>query len=84
MEKHIVGATAGRDRLIHVRFSDLTTKVVDVAPLLSGPAFAILRDDDRSFRALHVDPVLRTVCWPGELDLAPETLAALPDVGVSA
>jgi hypothetical protein len=37
--------------------------------------------DDKTFAQLYVDPELHTVCWPGNIDLAPELFEDLPDVG---
>lgn len=76
----ILAAAAAGSRRIALTFADGTQKTVDVRPLLKGPAFSRLAVDDGLFAQLYVDPVLRTVCWPGGLDLAPEALAALADV----
>jgi hypothetical protein len=46
-------------------------KVFDVKPYLKRGVFARLQDVDL-FKQAYVS--LDTVCWPGELDIAPETL----------
>jgi hypothetical protein len=46
-------------------------KVFDVKPYLNRGVFARLQDIDL-FKQAYVS--LDTVCWPGELDIAPETL----------
>ncbi len=46
-------------------------RVFDVRPYLSKGDFARLKDETL-FRQAHV--ALDTVCWPGGLDIAPETL----------
>lgn len=54
-------------------FSDGSSGVADLEAELHGP-FASLRDW-REFARAHLDG--GTVCWPGDLDLAPERLYAL-------
>lgn len=44
----------------------------DVQDLLWGPVFDRLRSDDALFRSVRVR--YGTVVWPGNLDIAPETL----------
>lgn len=46
-------------------------KVFDVKPYLNRGVFARLQDVNL-FKQAYVS--LDTVCWPGELDIAPETL----------
>ena len=59
-----------------VRFEDGLSAEVDLSHLLDyGGIFEPLRDPDY-FRQLRVDPELRTIAWPNEADIAPETLYA--------
>ncbi len=44
----------------------------DVGPLLVGPVFEPIRRDPELFR--HVTVEHGTVCWPGEIDLCPDTV----------
>jgi hypothetical protein len=46
---------------------------MDLQPYLWGPAFEKVRTDYAAFAELDVD--YGTVCWPGNLDLAPELLS---------
>jgi DNA-binding XRE family transcriptional regulator len=55
-------------------FSDGTLGVADLESELRRKAFAPLRDQS-VFAKAFID--LGTVCWPGDLDLAPERLYAL-------
>lgn len=75
----ITGAAPGPDRTIHLE-TTAGHKTIDVAHLLVGPVFENIRHNKDAFDALYLDPRLGTVCWPEELDLAPEALLALPDV----
>ena len=57
-------------------FNDGTNKVVDVAPLLEGPVFEPLHNEEY-FSCGAVDPLCGTVVWPNGADFAPEALKAL-------
>lgn len=59
-----------------LRFSDGTSKCVDVSPLLQGPVFEPLREPD-FFAQVELDPVCGTVVWPNGADFAPEALYEL-------
>lgn len=77
----LAGVRAGFARTIELSFSDGSSRGVDVGPLLWGPVFAEIADDDEAFAELYYDPQLGTVCWPNGADIAPETLLGLPKVG---
>jgi len=47
------------------------TRIFDATPYLQKGVFQRLRDPDL-FRQAYV--AFGTVCWPGDLDIAPETL----------
>lgn len=52
-------------------FSTGETRLFDARPYLTKGAFARLQDP-ALFRQAYV--AFDTVCWPGDLDIAPETL----------
>ncbi len=59
---------------LHLRFDDGSAGEVDIAQLIPFEGvFASLRDPD-VFAQVRLDPDWGTVCWPGDLDLAPEPL----------
>jgi hypothetical protein len=61
---------------VHVRFEDDLSAEIDLSYLLDyGGVFEPLRDPE-FFRQLRADPELRTIAWPNEADIAPETLYA--------
>jgi hypothetical protein len=60
------------DRRLRLTLSDGTVVERDVQDLLWGPVFDRLRTDDAMFRRVRAR--YGTVVWPGDLDLAPETL----------
>lgn len=66
---------AGGHRL-SLRFSDGTSKVVDVRPLLTDPVFEPLQEENYFARGT-LDPVCGTVVWPNGADFAPEALKSL-------
>ncbi|QSS99756.1 DUF2442 domain-containing protein [Pontibacillus sp. ALD_SL1] len=55
-----------------IDFSDGSKKFVDIKPLMKG-VLEKLREPD-VFHQVYVDPDLKTVTWPGELDLDPDQL----------
>ena len=70
---HVKEAMYLHDYVLWVRFNDGLQGEVDLKDELDGEVFEPLKDC-RLFRALRVDPVLGTVVWPNEADLAPEFL----------
>ena len=61
---------------VYVRFEDGLSAEVDLSYLLNyDGVFEPLRDPEY-FRQLRADPELRTIAWPNEADIAPETLYA--------
>jgi hypothetical protein len=59
------------DYILKVAFSTGQTKLFDVKPYLDKGVFVTLKDK-AFFNQAYVD--YDTVCWPGNLDIAPETL----------
>lgn len=69
---HVVEATPMPAWWLHVRFDDGTEGDVDVAEMIAfDGVFAALREPS-FFARVFVNPDWGTVCWPGDLDLAPE------------
>ena len=58
---------------IKVVFTDLTEKVIDLEPLLSGPLYGPLKDPT-VFRSVSLDTEVATIVWPNGADFDPETL----------
>lgn len=59
-------------RTVHLRYVSGLDAVVDLSPLLKGAVYEPIIDDDSLFRRVSVaDYARRTICWPGEIDLAP-------------
>lgn len=59
---------------IEATLTDGSIRRIDLDPWLGGAAFDQVREDEEAFARIHVDPVSRTVAWPGGLDLDPEVL----------
>ena len=78
--KHLTGARVAGERLVTVTFVDGTTKTIDLAPQLERmlPLFQHVLNDDDEFKRMYFDH--GTVCWPGDLDLAPENFTLWPDI----
>jgi hypothetical protein len=62
------------DRRVRLRFSDSSERVVDLTPLLWGPAFEKIATDDELFASVRVDPEIGTIVWPNGADLDPDVL----------
>lgn len=62
------------DRVVRLRFSDGSDRVVDLAPLLWGPVFEDIAADDELFAQVEVDPAIGTITWPNGADLDPDVL----------
>jgi len=59
------------DYLLEIEFRNGEIRLFDAKPYLEKGAFRALKDLSR-FRQAYV--AFDTVCWPGNLDIAPETL----------
>ncbi len=59
------------DYELEIEFSNGEVRLFDAKPYLEKGVFQTLKDPAR-FRQAYV--AFDTVCWPGNLDIAPETL----------
>ncbi len=59
---------------VRIWFKDGLIVERDLEPHLWGPVFEPIRNDPIFFRQVFVDPIGGTIAWPGEVDMAPETL----------
>jgi Protein of unknown function (DUF2442). len=59
-------------RIVRLTLSDGTVVERDLTDLLQGGVFEPIAADDSAFRRVSVD--YGTLVWPGEVDIAPETL----------
>lgn len=61
------------ERSVRMTLSDGTVVIRDLGGLLNGVGvFERITNDDLAFREVFVD--YGTLVWPGDIDLAPETL----------
>lgn len=58
---------------LSLQFDDGVEGVVNLSDLVGAGVFEDWRDEAK-FRAVAVDPESGTVCWPGGIDLCPDTL----------
>jgi hypothetical protein len=59
-------------RSVRLTLSDGSVVERDLTDLLHGPVFEPIRASDELFRRVRVD--YGTLVWPGDVDIAPETL----------
>jgi hypothetical protein len=67
----VIQASAREDFTLELQFDTGETRIFDVRPYLEKGAFSRLKDP-ALFRQAYV--AFDTVCWPGNLDISPETL----------
>lgn len=78
MGSEIVDVTAVEvlhDRVVRLTFENSEVRDIDLAPLLWGPAFEPLHDDE-VFRSVSVDAEAGTIVWPNGADISAHTLYA--------
>jgi hypothetical protein len=71
----IVAARVIRHGVVALRFADGLEGEVDLRDHLWGPVFERAKTP-AGFAELYVDEEGGTIAWPGEVDLAPDTLYA--------
>jgi len=69
----ITAATVVSHGVLHLTFADGTSGEVDVLERMHGPVFERARTSD-GFAEVSLDSEIGTVVWPGDVDLAPDTL----------
>jgi hypothetical protein len=69
----ITAVSVVRHGVLRLTFADGLTGVVDVLPRMWGPVFEQARTVE-GFEKVAVDEETGTIAWPGEADLAPDTL----------
>ena len=62
------------DFRVHVTFTDDSERDIDLEPYLHGPVFEPIRNDPSLFASVFVDPIGKTLAWPNEVDIDPDTL----------
>lgn len=67
----IISVHATKEYLLYLEFENGEKKVFDMTQLMDKRPFVRLKDSPL-FLAARVD--YGTVCWPGNIDIAPETL----------
>jgi len=67
----VTKVSARSDYKIELEFSTGETRIFDVTPYLDKGIFKQLKDSTL-FKQAYI--AFDTVCWPGNIDIAPETL----------
>lgn len=67
----VVAVKATKDYRLHLEFENGEKRIFDMTPLMGKRPFIRLRESTL-FLAARVD--YGTVCWPDNIDIAPETL----------
>jgi hypothetical protein len=69
----VVKAEPRKNYRLWLQFDDGTQGEVDLSDLVGKGVFQRWKDPEE-FAKVFVDPVTRTVAWPGEIDLCPDSL----------
>ncbi len=70
---HVKEAKYLHDYVVWLRFNDGAEGEIDLANELEGEVFGPLKDINK-FKSFKVDPILETIVWENDADLAPEFL----------
>ncbi len=60
--------------VVRVEFTNGAIREIDLEPYLRGPVFEPLRKDINLFRAVRVDPRMKTLVWDNGADIDPDVL----------
>ncbi|MBS0184955.1 MAG: DUF2442 domain-containing protein [Proteobacteria bacterium] len=69
----IVNCSAQENYILKITFADGETGFVDLAHLVGKGVFS-LWNNINEFKKVSIDPIVKTVCWEGEIDLDPITI----------
>lgn len=69
----IVEASIVRHGVLKLTFADDLSGEVEILQRMWGPVFKTARTRE-GFAQVRVDPESGTIVWPGDIDLAPDTL----------
>jgi hypothetical protein len=70
---HVKEAKYLYDYILWLKFNDGAEGEVDLKDELHGEIFEPLRNIE-FFKSFKVDPILETIVWPNDADIAPEFL----------
>jgi hypothetical protein len=74
--RHVIDVRVLARYVVELTFEGEERRVIDLEPLLEGPAFDELKDDYERFRQIGVDEEIATIAWPNGADISPRTLYA--------
>ncbi len=69
----ITSASVVRHGVVRLTFADGLSGEVEILQRMWGPVFERARTEE-GFAEMYLDTETHTIAWPGEVDLAPDTL----------
>ena len=69
----IVEASVVRHGVVRLTFANGLSGEVEILPRMWGPVFERARTEE-GFAEMYLDAESHTIAWPGDVDLAPDTL----------
>jgi hypothetical protein len=82
--RHITAVRVLGRYVVELEFEGSEARIIDLEPLLGGPAFEDLLADYALFCQVAVDDDIATIAWPNGADLSPRTLYSLSRPSVPA
>jgi len=62
------------DYTVHLKFTDGTSREVDLEPVLRGKVFESLQNNPKEFGGVKVDERMGTIVWENGADIDPDVL----------
>jgi len=63
-----------RDFVVSIKFTDGTSREINLEPFLRGKIFESVRNNPDVFRAIKVDERMGTIIWENGADIDPDVL----------
>ncbi len=62
------------DFVVSIKFTDGTSREINLKPFLRGKVFETIKNDETAFRAMKVDERMGTIVWENGADIDPDVL----------
>ncbi len=63
-----------RNFVVELKFTDETTREINLEPFLRGKIFEPIRNDKKTFKTVKVDEQSGTIVWENGADIDPDVL----------
>ncbi|MGQ9547498.1 MAG: DUF2442 domain-containing protein [Roseiflexus sp.] len=73
----VIGFEITGSYTLRITFDDGMVREINFEPVLEGPVYGVLRDEEL-FKQVRIDAEVHTLVWPNGADFDPETLYNWP------